>query len=81
MGQKVEMIGKRFGRLVVLAEDKRNRNGVIFYKCFCDCGKEKVINGVSLRSGATKSCGCCSKYRKSNYCPDCGRKMEEDNDE
>lgn len=61
MGQKVEMIGKRFGRLVVLAEDKRNRNGVIFYKCFCDCGKEKVINGVSLRSGATKSCGCYNR--------------------
>ena len=20
-------------------------------------------------------CGCCSKYKKSNYCPDCGRKM------
>lgn len=23
-------------------------------------------------------CGCCSKYKKSNYCPDCGRKMEAD---
>lgn len=21
------------------------------------------------------NCGCCSKYKKSNYCPDCGRKM------
>lgn len=21
-------------------------------------------------------CGCCSKYKKSNYCPDCGRKMQ-----
>lgn len=22
-------------------------------------------------------CGCCSKYRKSNFCPDCGRRMKE----
>lgn len=21
-------------------------------------------------------CDCCSKYKKSAYCPDCGRKME-----
>ena len=25
-------------------------------------------------------CGCCSKYKKSNYCPDCGRKMEVDHE-
>ena len=23
------------------------------------------------------NCGCESKYKKSKYCPDCGRKMEE----
>ena len=58
MGKKVEMIGKRFGRLLVLAEDKRGTNGNIYYKCLCNCGKEKVIDGRSLRLGITKSCGC-----------------------
>ena len=24
----------------------------------CDCGKEVIVNGSSLRSGNTKSCGC-----------------------
>ena len=52
------MIGKRFGRLLVLAEDKRDSNGNIYYRCLCDCGKEKVIAGRSLRFGSTKSCGC-----------------------
>lgn len=26
-------------------------------------------------------CGCCSKYKKSNYCPDCGRKMQKGEEE
>ena len=27
----------------------------------CNCGKEKIIIGQSLKGGATKSCGCLSK--------------------
>lgn len=26
--------------------------------CRCDCGKTKIIRGLSLRTGKTKSCGC-----------------------
>lgn len=69
MGQKVEMIGKRFGRLLVLAEDKRGNGGVIYYKCLCDCGKEKVVNGVSMRRGLIKSCGCYHLERVSKDNP------------
>lgn len=56
---KVEMIGRRFGRLVVLFEcPARNVRGHILYVCQCDCGVSKEILGASLRSGRTTSCGC-----------------------
>lgn len=28
------------------------------WKCRCDCGKEKIVCGQSLRNGVSTSCGC-----------------------
>lgn len=56
---RIDMTGKRFGRLVVLgfAEvDKRSR--LAKWKCICDCGGLIVTTGQSLRAGFTASCGC-----------------------
>lgn len=55
--------GQRFGRLVVRqrAEDKidpktgKHRSR---WLCDCDCGGETIVDGRSLTSGSTKSCGC-----------------------
>lgn len=59
MGKKVEMVGRRFGRWVVIEEtDKRTSNGAIMYKCLCDCGNTKVVDGTILRRGDSLSCGC-----------------------
>lgn len=58
MGSKVEMIGKKFNMLTVLAEAGRTKAGNIIYKCLCSCGEVKNIDGVSIRRGHTKSCGC-----------------------
>lgn len=56
---KIVMVGRRFGRLVVLLEQPaRNVRGHIVYKCQCDCGNYKDILGASLRGGRTTSCGC-----------------------
>lgn len=56
------MIGKRFGRLVVLEEAGlyQTPNGSTYrqYKCLCDCGNTVTTLGNSLRSGDTRSCGC-----------------------
>ena len=61
----IDLTGKRFGRLTVLemGESRYQPSGKqrIFWKCKCDCGKIKEIEGQSLRSGRTTSCGC---YRK-----------------
>lgn len=61
-----EMIGKRFGRLVVLdrVEDyispSSNRHHPK-YRCRCDCGNIKDVLKQSLVHGLTVSCGCYHK--------------------
>lgn len=50
------MIGKKFGRLTILALVKSI--GGDKYMCICDCGERKLIFGYNLKSGHTKSCGC-----------------------
>lgn len=56
------MIGKNFGRLIVVSElETRSKHGFRIYSCICACGKVKEISGHSLRAGKTKSCGCLQK--------------------
>ncbi|KKN91257.1 hypothetical protein LCGC14_0221250 [marine sediment metagenome] len=61
MPKLIDLTGKRFGRLVVICRDKKNRFGTLCWLCLCDCGKEKIILCGSLKSGKTKSCGCLRK--------------------
>jgi len=58
--KRIDMIGMRFGRWVVLRiEGHKNTKGYgLHYACHCDCGKEKVVVGARLRAGASQSCGC-----------------------
>ena len=60
MGTKIDMIGKRFGRWVVIAEgEKIATRRTCRWICKCDCGTiTESIDGSKLRSGETKSCGC-----------------------
>lgn len=55
------MAGLRFGRLIVIAFDKRSSHGALYYWCRCECGTEKSIEGNSIRRGDTVSCGCYSR--------------------
>lgn len=56
MAKMVDITGEKFGRLTALKPifDGRRYN----WLCRCDCGNTCVKNGVSLRNGSTKSCGC-----------------------
>lgn len=54
---KIEMLNKRFGLLLVIAEIKEIGKPY-YWKCICDCGKNTIVMGQKLRSGKTKSCGC-----------------------
>lgn len=51
------LIGLRFGRLVVLKKLK-NKNTKRNWLCLCDCGKEHSVAGYLLKRGSTQSCGC-----------------------
>jgi len=53
----IDLTGKRFGKLTVI-EFSYNVGTNYLWKCLCDCGKEKLISGSSLRKGVTNSCGC-----------------------
>lgn len=56
------LIGKRFGKLIVLKElDKRNSNGTKIWLCQCDCGQMKEVSTTNLKSEKTLSCGCTKK--------------------
>jgi len=52
-----DLIGQRFGRLLVLGIKKKKYH----YQCLCDCGVKKEIRKYELLNGDTKSCGCLFK--------------------
>lgn len=56
------LIGQRFGKLVVLELCKeRAPDRHYLWRCKCDCGNYKNIMGKFLKSGHSKSCGCITK--------------------
>lgn len=59
MGRKaLDIIGKQFGRAVVLSRDGFGPHGEAAWLCRCDCGTEFRTLGSRLRTGRTTSCGC-----------------------
>ena len=59
LASRHNLIGKKFGRLTVLA-DAPQRDGVDEreYICQCECGNLTIVRSYLLKSGGTKSCGC-----------------------
>ena len=61
MNAPIDIIGKRFGHLRVLAiwpARSRKIQRTIYWLCRCDCGVELPVRGHSLSFGRTRSCGC-----------------------
>lgn len=56
-----DMIGKKFGRLVVISVEKLNKYYI--FNCICDCGEKTSPNSFSVRNGTTTSCGCLHKEK------------------
>jgi len=57
------MLGQKFGRLVVLARERQDKERRWLWKCQCDCGQITITAGTKLRSGHTQSCGCLQRER------------------
>ena len=66
MPKKIDLTGERFGRLLVIREAGRTKDGRVTWLCRCDCGREKVIRGICLtrRNKPTVSCGCWNEEKK-----------------
>jgi hypothetical protein len=53
-----EMLGRRFGKLVVLSMAWKNDRGRMQWRCRCDCGEECLAVGAAIVRGRRRSCGC-----------------------
>lgn len=54
---RIDLTGKRFGRLIVLGDPKPGKRGTV-WKCLCDCGTICYKVSRDLMNGNTSSCGC-----------------------
>ncbi len=55
---RINIAGKRFGRLVALEPTQRRCKTSVVWKCQCDCGRIAYCDTDSLNGGNTRSCGC-----------------------
>jgi len=62
----IDLTGQRFARWVVLAFHDYTSRGSARWLCLCGCGERKVVDGSSLRSGRSKSCGCFRREAKTH---------------
>lgn len=60
-----DMAGQRFGLITVVRRVENDKYGNARWLCQCDCGKEFVTLGQSIRNGHTRSCGHLQKERSS----------------
>lgn len=58
MSRILNVMGERYGRLVVVGEAERTHKGRAQWACLCDCGETKIVTSENLRRGSTQSCGC-----------------------
>jgi hypothetical protein len=64
-----DLVGRRFGRLKVMALDtERDHNGHARWACLCDCGNiSLIVLADNLLRGHTRSCGCLQRGRATKY--------------
>lgn len=46
MPPKLELSGRRFGKLLVENEHGRDLHGAVMWLCVCDCGSSSVVRGT-----------------------------------
>lgn len=57
-GRVIDETGKKYGRLTVIRWVQDFDGQGACWLCRCDCGKEIITRGSSLRDGGSTSCGC-----------------------
>ena len=59
----IDIVGRAFGRLTVVANTTDRKNGRRQVICDCECGNSITCDPRSLTTGHTQSCGCFHKER------------------
>ena len=57
-----DLSNKKFGHLTVVTrvpKPEHLKSKGAYWLCKCDCGKEKIVMGKTLRNGEAHSCGAC----------------------
>ncbi len=55
----LSLVGKRFGRLLVIERDMEVSPAKgAYWRCRCDCGNYTVVSRGNLLNGSTRSCRC-----------------------
>ena len=60
VGKYINLIGKRFGKLLVIERVINPKSYKAHFRCLCDCGRTKTIGSYYLQNsmGNEASCGC-----------------------
>lgn len=56
--RRIDLTGKRFGRLVVKSFAGKDKHNNTLWLCKCDCGEVVNVTACDLKRGHTRSCGC-----------------------
>lgn len=62
-----EVVGKKFGRLLVLRVHGHTKSGNKLWWCRCECGTEKAVHHAPMIKGVVVSCGCYNQQRKTTF--------------
>lgn len=58
--REITLVGRRFSYLLALERHPRVGKPTL-YRCKCDCGCERMVDGGRLQRGETRHCGCRNK--------------------
>lgn len=60
MAKLMDLMGEKFGKLLVIGRVKNSKQRNARWKCLCECGNVSYPTGSSLvrKRGPVKSCGC-----------------------
>lgn len=76
---RVDMTGRRFGRLVGI-EYAYRKGGHAHWLFACDCGNETIASGAAVRKGNTSSCGCLHRQISAERLTIHGRRARQHHD-
>lgn len=72
MPAKINLIGQKFGKLLVISETNKRKNKSVVWQCQCDCGNVQEFSTKQLRSDGLIQCHQCGNHRqpKTDLTPD-----------